>query len=146
VNDDITPGPVGRRESMVAAFPGVMRFAVVGVVNTTVYYGSYLLLRLVVPYIAAHLIAIVVAMVGSFLLNCYWTFRTPPTWRKFALFPLGNLVNYVVTTVGVVALVDGAGMDERIAPLVAAVVAIPFTFVLSKKILTRTPVPSAGTR
>lgn len=131
---------------MVAAFPGVMRFAVVGVVNTTVYYGSYLLLRLVVPYIAAHLIAIVVAMVGSFLLNCYWTFRTPPTWRKFALFPLGNLVNYVVTTVGVVALVDGAGMDERIAPLVAAVVAIPFTFVLSKKILTRTPVPSAGTR
>ncbi|MDQ1182417.1 GtrA family protein [Rhodococcus sp. SORGH_AS_0301] len=146
MNDDITPGPVGRRESMVAAFPGVMRFAVVGVVNTTVYYGSYLLLRLVVPYIAAHLIAIVVAMVGSFLLNCYWTFRTPPTWRKFALFPLGNLVNYVVTTVGVVALVDGAGMDERIAPLVAAVVAIPFTFVLSKKILTRTPVPSAGTR
>lgn len=90
MNDDITPGPVGRRESMVAAFPGVMRFAVVGVVNTTVYYGSYLLLRLVVPYIAAHLIAIVVAMVGSFLLNCYWTFRTPPTWRKFALFPSGT--------------------------------------------------------
>lgn len=138
------PHPSGRRESIAAAVPGVVRFAVVGVVNTTVYYGSYLLLRLVVPYIAAHLMAIVVAMVGSFFLNCYWTFRTPPTWRKFALFPLGNVVNYVVTTVGVIALVDGVGMDERIAPLVAAVVAIPFTFVLSKRILTRSHDPSSA--
>lgn len=114
-----------------------MRFALVGVLNTSVYYGSYLLLRLIIPYLAAHLVAIVIAMVGSFLLNCYWTFKTKPTWRKFAMFPLGNMANYVITTVGVVLLVDGVGMDERIAPLVAAVVAIPFTFVLSKKILLR---------
>lgn len=108
-----------------------------GVANTSVYYGSYLMLRLAVPYLAAHLIAIVIAMIGSFFLNCYWTFKTPPTWRKFILFPLGNLTNYVITTVGVVLLVGGLNMDERVAPLVAAVAAIPFTFVLSKKILTR---------
>lgn len=126
-----------RHRSQSAHLPHLIRFAMVGVANTTVYYGSYLLLRLVVPYLAAHLIAIVIAMVGSFFLNCYWTFKTPPTWRKFALFPLSNLTNYVFTTVGVVLLVDGAGIDERIAPLVAALAAIPFTFVLSKKILTR---------
>ncbi|MBY4131326.1 GtrA family protein [Rhodococcus fascians] len=113
------------------------RFAIVGVANTSVYYGSYLVLRLVVPYLAAHLIAIVIAMIGSFFLNCYWTFKTPPTLRKFILFPLGNLTNYVITTVGVVVLVSGFNMDERVAPLVAAVAAIPFTFVLSKKILMR---------
>lgn len=126
-----------RVSNSTARFHPVMRFALVGVANTSVYYGSYLVLRLMMPYLFAHLIALVVAMTGSFFLNCYWTFRTPPTWRKFILFPLGNLTNYVFTTVGVVLLVDGLGVDERIAPLAAAAAAIPFTFLLSKRILTR---------
>lgn len=114
----------------------VNRFAVVGVINTAVYYCIYLLARIVVPYLAAHLFAIFVAMVGSFFLNCYWTFRTRPTWRKFALFPLTNLTNYVFTTLGLVVLVEWVGVDERVAPLVAALAAIPITFVLSRRILT----------
>lgn len=111
------------------------RFAVVGVINTGVYYGLYLLLRMAVPYLAAHLIATGIAMVGSFLMNTYWTFETKPTWRKFAIFPLTNLTNYVVSTLGVILLVELVRMDERIAPLAAAVVAIPVTFFLSRKIL-----------
>lgn len=111
------------------------RFGVVGVINTGVYYGLYLAFRLVMPYLAAHIAATLVAMVGSFFLNTYWTFQTRPTWRKFAIFPLTNLTNYVVSTVGVVLLVEFAHMDERIAPLAAAVVAIPVTFFLSRKIL-----------
>lgn len=112
-----------------------MRFTVVGFINTAVYYGLYLALRLVMPYLAAHLVATGIAMVGSFFLNTYWTFQTKPTWRKFAIFPLTNLTNYVVSTVGVVLLVEFARMDERIAPIVAALVAIPVTFLLSRKIL-----------
>lgn len=111
------------------------RFAVVGVINTAVYYGLYLLLRLAVPYLAAHLVATAIAMVGSFFMNTYWTFETKPTWKKFAVFPLTNLTNYVVSTVGVVVLVEFAKMDERVAPIVAALVAIPVTFLLSRKIL-----------
>ena len=111
------------------------RFALVGVVNTGVYDGTYLLLRLVVHYLAAHLLAIVVAMVVSFLLNCFWTFRTRPTWRKFALWPLTNATNYVMTTVGVVVLVEWLDVDQRVAPLVAAVAAIPVTFLLSRRVL-----------
>jgi putative flippase GtrA len=112
------------------------RFAVVGALNTGVYYGSYLLLRTVVHYLAAHLIAIVVAMVGSFFLNCYWTFRTPPTWRKFMLWPLTNATNYVLTTIGVVVLVEWLTVDQRVAPLIAAAAAIPVTFLLSRRVLT----------
>lgn len=73
-------------------------------------------------------------MVGSFL-NCYWTFQTRPTWRKFALFPLTNATNYVLTTVGVVVLVEWLGVDEHLAPLVVALAAIPVTFVLSRRVL-----------
>lgn len=111
------------------------RFTIVGFINTGVYYGLYLLLRLVMPYLAAHIIATLLAMVGSFFMNTYWTFQTKPTWRKFAIFPLTNLTNYVVQTVGLWALVEFAHIDQRIAPLIAAVVAIPVTFALSRKIL-----------
>lgn len=111
------------------------RFTVVGFLNTGVYYGCYLLLHQVMPYLAAHILATGIAMVGSFFLNTYWTFRTKPTWKKFAVFPLVNLTNYVVQTVGLAVLVEFFAMDERIAPLVAAVAAIPVTFLLSRKIL-----------
>jgi putative flippase GtrA len=117
----------------------IIRFAVVGGINTAVYYGSYLALRTVAPYLVAHLLGIAIAMVVSFFLNCYWTFRTPPTWKKFALFPLGNATNYVIQTVGVVVLVEWLRMDQRIAPLVAAVAAIPVTFLLSRRVLIGRP-------
>lgn len=126
----------------------VNRFAVVGGINTAVYYTLYLLARTVIPYLAAHLVAIFIAMVGSFFLNCYWTFQTRPTWGKFALFPLTNATNYVFTTAGVVVLVEWAGVDERVAPLLAALAAIPVTFVLSRRVLTGSvrfaPATSAG--
>jgi putative flippase GtrA len=113
----------------------VIRFGLVGLVNTACYYGLYLALRLVVPYLAAHVIAFLVSMVGSFFLNCYFTFRQRPTWRRFLLFPLSNLTNFVVTSTGLVLLVRFAGMNDRIAPIVAASVAVPATFVVAKLIL-----------
>ncbi|MGH3781264.1 MAG: GtrA family protein [Pseudonocardiaceae bacterium] len=118
------------------------RFTVAGGINTSVYYSLYLLLHTILPYLAAHLIAIFIAMIGSFFLNCYWTFQTPPTWRKFALFPLTNATNYLVTTLCVVVLVEWFGIDERVAPLLAAVAAIPVTFVLSRRVLTGLTGPS----
>ncbi|MGW6565292.1 GtrA family protein [Streptomyces sp. NPDC054975] len=113
----------------------IVRFGLVGGVNTATFYGCYLLLHPWMPYFAAYSIAFVLSMIGSFFLNTYFTYRTKPSWKKFALFPLTNVTNYLVQSVGLYALVTWAGMDDRIAPLVAAVVAIPFTYLLSKKIL-----------
>jgi putative flippase GtrA len=113
----------------------VLRFALVGAVNTVTYYALYLTLRLVLPYLLAHAAAFVLSMTASFFLNCWYTYRTQPTWRKFLLFPLGNLTNFAVTTAGVYLLVDLLGTDERIAPLMAAGMAIPATFVVSRAVL-----------
>lgn len=120
--------------------PEVGRFAAVGVVNTLTYYGSYLLLVLALPYLAAHVLAFAISMTGSFLLNCLVTYRTRPTWRKFLLFPLTVAANFTITTVGVAVLVELLSVDERVAPLLAAVVAIPLTFVATRAVLVgRTP-------
>ncbi|WP_344460649.1 GtrA family protein [Kitasatospora kazusensis] len=108
----------------------------VGLVNTAVFYTCYLLLHPHLPYFAAFTAAFLASMVGSFFMNTYFTYRTRPTWRKFLLFPLPNVTNYLVQSGGVLALVQWCGVDDRIAPLLAAVVALPVTFVLSKLVLT----------
>jgi putative flippase GtrA len=115
----------------------VGRFAIVGVINTGTFYASYLVMHGWLPYYPAYVIAFLISMVGSFFLNTYITYRTRPTWRKFLLFPLTNLTNFVVTSVGVFVLVEWFGVDERIAPLLAAAAAIPVTFLVSRRILTR---------
>ena len=118
----------------------VARFGLVGVVNTLTYYASYLVLVLVLPYLAAHVLAFGLSMTGSFFLNCRFTYRTRPTWRKFLLFPLTVVANFVITTVGVAVLVELLSVDVRVAPLLAAVVAIPLTFLATRAVLVgRTP-------
>ncbi|MFE9372427.1 GtrA family protein [Streptomyces sp. NPDC006711] len=115
----------------------VIRFGFVGGVNTCTFYAFYWpLLHLAhLPYFIAYTIAFLLSMVGSFFLNTYFTYRTRPTWKKFLLFPLTNVTNFVVQSAGLFALVHWVGMNKTIAPLVAAVVAIPFTYVLSRRIL-----------
>ncbi|WTL47934.1 GtrA family protein [Streptomyces sp. NBC_01497] len=117
----------------------LIRFALVGAVNTGTYYVFYLALLngAGLPYVVAHVIAFILSMIGSFFLNSWFTYRTRPTLRKFLLFPLTNLANFVITTGGVYVLVDLLGMNDTYAPLIAAAAAIPITFVVSRTIMTR---------
>ncbi len=114
----------------------IARFGVVGVINTGTYYALYLLLQTVLPYLVAHVLAFAMAMVGSYFLNCYFTFRATPSWRSFALFPLSNAANFVITTLGLYVLVQHLGMDERLAAIPAAAIAIPITFLVAQFTLT----------
>ncbi|MET8614269.1 MULTISPECIES: GtrA family protein [Streptomyces] len=113
----------------------IVTFAVVGVLNTAVYYGLYLLFLTWLPYLAAHVLAFALSMVGSFFLNARFTYRIRPTWRKFLLFPLTNAANFVITTAGVYVIVDVLHAGSRFAPLLASAAAIPITFVVSRWIM-----------
>ncbi|MEU9122752.1 GtrA family protein [Streptomyces sp. NPDC048506] len=121
------------------AGPGgeVLRFVVVGGINTLTFYACYLPLHRLLPYFAAYTVGFLLSTVGSFLLNTRFTYRTRPTWKKFLLFPLTQVTNYVVQSVGLVALVSWLGMDSAVAPLVAAGCAVPFTYLVSRRILLR---------
>jgi len=114
----------------------IVRFGIVGVINTATYFGLYLLLRLHLPYLVAHVVAFLLATIGSYFLNCRFTFKVKPSWGSFLLFPLSNLSNFVITTAGLYLLVDRLGLDERWAALPAAVVAIPITFLVAQFVLT----------
>lgn len=124
-------------ETMRRRLPSLLRFGVVGVLNTGVYYLFYRLFLLAMPYLTAHLLAWAISVVFSFLVNSWFTFRTRPTWRKFAAFPLTTLANVAFTTAGSVLLVERLSVDERYATVIMGILAIPVTFTLTRVILTR---------
>ncbi|MEU4036486.1 GtrA family protein [Streptomyces collinus] len=113
----------------------LLTFAVVGVVNTAAYYCLYLLFLTGLPYLAAHVLAFLLSMVGSFFLNARFTYRIRPTWRKFLLFPLTNVSNFLITTAGVYVIVDVLHAGSRFAPLLASAAAVPVTFVVSRRVM-----------
>lgn len=115
----------------------VFRFGLVGVANTAVYYGCYLLLLQVSPYWVAHLIACPISVVFSFFMNSWFTYRVRPTLRRLLAFPLSVVANLGFTTFGTVLLVEAAHVDERWAPLFAGVLALPITFMITRLVLTQ---------
>ena len=115
------------------------RFVIVGFINTFNYYVLYLFFHNIfhLHYMAAHIVSFLISMVGSFYLNSYFTYKTKPTLKKFLQFPLTYVVNITVSSTAIYILVDLMKLDENISPLLASVLAIPFTFAISKIILTK---------
>lgn len=112
------------------------RFAAVGGVNTAVYYSTYLGLWRLLPYAIAHVVATGLALCGSYVLNCRFTFGVPPGLRTFALFPLSGAVNAALSTAAVCLLVEFAALDPRIAAALGGLLTTPVTFLVSRGVLT----------
>lgn len=114
-----------------------VKFIIVGFINTFHYYCWYLLFTSVfsIYYIFSHWLAFLISMVGSFYLNTYFTFRSKPSWKKFFQFPLTYVVNIVVSTSALFILREYLHIGNKFAPLIAAGFAIPFTYMISRKIL-----------
>lgn len=112
-----------------------VRFAVVGVLNTIVHYLVFLPLWFVLPYLAAHLVAISSATLFSYYFNCRFTFGVRPTARRLLLYPLSNLANIALSTAAVYLFVESFSVDSRVATLLGGIAAMPVTFVVSRTIL-----------
>lgn len=126
-----TLSPAGRE-----LLAGLVRYGLVGLANAATYYATYLVALPRSSYLVAHVVGLGVAMIVSFLLNCRFTFRVRPTWTRLLLYPASQTVNILATTFGVVGLVH-VGIDQRLAPLVAAVLAMPLSFLAARFLITR---------
>ena len=115
----------------------IIKFILVGFFNTFHYYLWYLLFTEVldIHYLIGHWGAFLVSMVGSFYLHTYFTYRVKPSWKKFFQFPLTYFVNIAVSTSALYVFKEWLQFDNKLAPLLASGVAIPFTFIFSRKIL-----------
>ena len=118
----------------------------VGAVNTADYAVLFWALHHVTGYLVAHVVAFIVSLGGSYLLNCAFTFRVRPSWSSLVRFPLTNATSFVVSTLVLAVLVSGLGLPVLPCLVAAYAAPIPVAFVLSRRILqggrrVDTPVP-----
>lgn len=115
----------------------ILKFIIVGGINTLNYYVVYLLLLklLHIEYMISHITGFIVAFVISYYLNCYFVYRVKPTWRKFISFPITQIVNVSLQTVLLYVFVSWLNLPAEIVPFAGLIITIPITFILSKWIL-----------
>lgn len=115
--------------------PQFARFLVVGVINTVLGYGLYLVAVQLMDYRWAYTLSYVVGITISFLLNTLFVFRERLSFRKFLQFPAVYVVQYVAGLAMVWLLVSRMGLAEALAPLVVIPATIPITYILSRTII-----------
>lgn len=115
----------------------IIKFVIVGSINTFNYYVVYLLLLKVlnVQYLVSHITGFIVALIISYYLNCYFVYKVQPTLRKFLQFPVTQLVNVGMQTLLLYIFVRFFHINSVIAPFAGLIITIPVTFILSKYIL-----------
>lgn len=115
----------------------IIKFVIVGGINTLNYYIVYLLLLklLGVNYLVSHITGFIMSFIISYYLNCYFVYRVKPTLKKFLSFPLTQVVNMGMQTLLLYIFVQWFHFPSEIAPFVGLIITIPVTFILSKWIL-----------
>jgi putative flippase GtrA len=120
------------------AIAQLTRFGIVGVINTGVDFGVYILLTRLSDFwnanrVAAAAVSFVCAVISSFILNTFWTFRSDlHRWHhkllKFMVVALGGLGWNVL----VFFLLHRMGMHDIAAKAFADAIVIAWNFVLQK--------------
>ncbi|MFV0288297.1 MAG: GtrA family protein [Mycoplasmatales bacterium] len=116
-----------------------IRFIFTGGLNTFNYYLGYLILyqNYHIKYLVSHLSAFLISAFISFFITTYYTFKEKPTIKKFLMFPLTFLPNLIISTIFTVVFVKLNIIGETYASLISMIIAIPITFLISKKIITK---------
>ncbi|GAB3307717.1 GtrA family protein [Luteimonas notoginsengisoli] len=113
----------------------LFRFVIAGGINTLLTLALYWLLLAWFEYRVAYTISFVAGIVSGFALNTYAVFRVPWSWMRLLAFPSVHAVNYVVGLAIVWLSVRVFGIDERLAPVVAAVAIIPLNFMMTRLVI-----------
>lgn len=124
---------------MINRYSRLIKFVIVGVVNTINYYLVYLLLLKVLHlgYLSSHLTGFLVSFIISYFLNCYVVYKVKPTLKKLIQFPLTQVVNMGTQTLLLFIFVDLLHFNNVYAPFPALVFTIPITYFVTTYILTK---------
>lgn len=113
----------------------LFRFVLAGTANTLFTLALYWFLLEWMSYPLAYTASFVAGIVSGFALNTYVVFHVTWSWTRLLAFPSVHAINYLVGMVVVWLSVRVAGIDERIAPIVAAIVGIPLNFLMTRFVI-----------
>lgn len=101
-----------------------IRFCITGTLAAAVHYGVYyLLLAVDVNVNVAYASGYIISFIGNFFATNYFTFRTAPSWGKFAGFAGSHLVNFLLH-MGLLNLFLRMGVHKLVAPVLVMGVAM----------------------
>lgn len=107
-----------------------IRFAINGLVSSGIHYGIYCLLLVLglVTANVAYITGYLVSFITNYFFTCYFTFRTPPTIKRFAGFCGSHALNFGLHVV-LFNLFLWLGVGPFIIPLlvIAMAMAVQFT-------------------
>ena len=86
-------------------------------------------------YRISFVLGYVVSILGSYFLNTYFTYKQKPSVKKFLIFPLTYIPNFIIQYLGIILLVDRLNMSSKVAPVITAIVATPITFFVMKYVI-----------
>lgn len=114
-----------------------LKYAIVGCINTADYYLSYLgfIDIFKFSYRISFVLGYVVSILGSYFLNTYFTYKQKPSVKKFLIFPLTYIPNFIIQYLGIILFVDRLNMSSKVAPVITAIVATPITFFVMKYVI-----------
>jgi putative flippase GtrA len=127
-------------DNAMQGWPRVRRiagFVVGGGLNTAVTYLLYLALHLQLGYHLAFLLAYMAGILFSYWFNSTFVFKKAMSWRGLLAFPLVYVVQYAVSALVLVLLVEQGGVAEWLAPLLVSAIMLPLTYVMVKFVLHR---------
>ncbi|MBR4593650.1 MAG: GtrA family protein [Bacteroidaceae bacterium] len=110
----------GKRQQIVQ----FIRFCIVGTVAAGIHYGIYyVLLRVGAGHNLAYATGYIISFVCNFIATSYFTFRSSPSWGRFAGFAGSHAINFLLhmTLLNVFLWI---GMHELIAPIAVMLVAM----------------------
>ncbi len=116
------------RSPHVAEVRQFVKFGLVGVVNTVIDMGVFVVLQrfLHVPYLIANIFAFATAATNSYVLNRRWTFRsTAPDWhREMVQFFTVTIVGFLCNEGLLYLLVAHAHLPPVVAKILAVVTVV----------------------
>jgi len=121
-----------------------MRFGLVGVINTAVDFGVFVLLYRVggLDPLLANAIAFLVAVTNSYLLNHHWTFHRPHSTLSFFAYIRFVALNAGGLLIGTLAILWlGKLMPLEFAKLIAAALTLLWNYTSSKLFVFNTGKP-----
>lgn len=116
----------------IVASSSFARFLISGGINTATTYAVYLMLLGVTGYKLAYTIAYILGIALSFVINRFFVFQAHRGWRSMVLFPFVYLAQYLVSLAVIWTWIERLNLSKTLAPLIAILITIPLTFVLSR--------------
>ncbi|RZO08824.1 GtrA family protein [Pseudomonas moorei] len=114
-----------------------VKFLISGGFNTAMTYGVYLILLMFLPYTTSYTISYIAGIVLAYLLNRFFVFKSHQGLKTIALLPLVYVMQYVISMLILWCWVEKLGFNDSLAPIVAIIITIPITYVLSKFVFSK---------